>query len=181
MIDVNSSSRIIGDFLETNASILQKSIDSKLPKFISEIIRKREINKLIKICIKLRGSYYVLTTNELFELFNYVYNSKDDHTYKSIVTIKMVDVGIYTSIETAVNTDKFNSIIRLSTDNSETFELIAKDKSKMDSGNINLVLRKLQDDNPKKGDLLYIINKELREVMCDYIIEILETYKNRGE
>ena len=177
MIDINSSSRIIGDFIETNAFILEQSTNSKLPKFITKNNKKRKINKLIKICKKLRESSFILNTQELYELFNYIYNTKDTHSFKSIITIKMVDVGIYTSIETAVNTDNFNSIIRINTDNLDTFELIAKEKE-IDSIGVNLTLNKLYDDNPKRSKLLYDINKELREILCDYIIEILEIYKD---
>ena len=60
MIDIEKDYRIIGDFLEANASILEKKTKSKAPKFISELRHKRDLNKLINMLEKLRDSDYIM-------------------------------------------------------------------------------------------------------------------------
>ena len=89
MIDETSMDRIIGDFLEVNASILEKRVKSKLPKFISKFIWNKDKKKLLQNIDTLRNSDYILTMENISELSLYVYNNFDDKKYKSIFLVKL--------------------------------------------------------------------------------------------
>ena len=93
MIIEDRRSRIIGDFLEANALLVEKRTKSKLPKFISRVFYKKEVNKLIAMIRKLRESDYVLDAKELIELFTFINNNFDNHSYKSIIAVKVINNG----------------------------------------------------------------------------------------
>ena len=175
MIDIEKDYRIIGDFLETNATILEKKIKSKAPKFISELRHKRDLNKLIKILEKLKNSDYIMKMEQISELFNFIYNNYDEHCYKSIVAIKIVRNGItFSNIEGAVQVENYVAVIRFNT-NDTMFDFIGTDTET--NNRIDITLNRLYSDNPKYSKIISAINKELRSVMCDYILDIITRYK----
>jgi hypothetical protein len=99
MIDETSMNRIIGDFFELNASMIEKREKSKFPKFISNIIWKNDKKKLIKNVESLRNSNYILTMQNIAELSLYVFNNFDDKKYKSIFLVKVNKVISYDTME----------------------------------------------------------------------------------
>ncbi len=173
MIDESSTNRIIGDFLEVNASMLEKREKSKFPRFISNIIWKIDKKKLIKNIEKLRNSGYILSMQNLSELALYVYNNFDNKKYKSIIKVKMDKMITYNSMEMILKFDNITSIFDFN--DSDTFEIKILEIVDETKNTYNYTLHRLNND--KYNELLYKINEELRNVLCDYILHIILLYK----
>lgn len=174
MIDQESTNRIIGDFLEVNASMIEKREKSKLPKFISNIIWENDKKKLLKNVDILRNSNYILTMENISELSLYVFNNFDDKKYKSIFLVKVNELITYENMETVVKFDNITAIFDFNS-NDNTFDI--KIMEKLDNGNrnnFNFTLHKLHNNTIP---IINKINDELRNVLCDYIYEIISLYK----
>ena len=179
MIDETSMNRIIGDFFELNASMIEKREKSKFPKFISNIIWKNDKKKLIKNVESLRNSNYILTMQNIAELSLYVFNNFDDKKYKSIFLVKVNKVISYDTMEMVLKfKDKLNDITAIfdfnSNDNSFDIKITELDAEK-NRHNYNFTLHRLVTN--KSLSILDNINTELRNVLCDYIIETISQYK----
>lgn len=181
MIDENSMDRIIGDFFEINASILVKREKSKLPKFISKYIWKKNKNDILKNIEMLRNSDYILTYTNLTELFLYVFNNFDDKRYKSIQLVKMNKLINQSIIEVVVEFDNIKALLEFPQD-STSFELkiIEKDKvGQIKSFNhtlnkLNVVAKGITSD---KDTPVSRLNKELKNILCDYIYDSISLYE----
>ena len=173
MIDETNTNRIIGDFLEVNASMIEKREKSKLPKFISKFIWKKDRNKLLKNIEILRNSGYILSMENLSELGLYVFNNFDEKKYKSIYLVKIDKMITYDSMEMVVKFDSITAVFDFD-NNSNTFDiklLQIMDENKM---TYNFTLHRLINDN--NNPLLFELNEELRNVLCDYIKDIISLY-----
>ena len=53
MINIEDGTRLIGDFLEINADIVERRFKSKLPRLLANIEEKHSRNKLIKTAKKI--------------------------------------------------------------------------------------------------------------------------------
>jgi hypothetical protein len=174
MIDQESTNRIIGDFLEVNASMIEKREKSKLPKFISNIIWENDKKKLLKNVDTLRNSNYILTMENISELSLYIFNNFDDKKYKSIFLVKVNELITYENMETVVKFDNITAIFDFNS-NDNTFDI--KIMEILDNGNrnnFNFTLHKLHNNTIP---IINKINDELRNVLCDYIYEIISLYK----
>jgi len=174
MIDQESTNRIIGDFLEVNASMIEKREKSKLPKFISNIIWENDKKKLLKNVDILRNSNYILTMENISELSLYIFNNFDDKKYKSIFLVKVNELITYENMETVVKFDNITAIFDFNS-NDNTFDI--KIMEILDNGNrnnFNFTLHKLHNNTIP---IINKINDELRNVLCDYIYEIISLYK----
>ena len=176
-----SSSRIIGDFLEINSDIVQAEFNSKLPKFIKKYKFRKQRKRLLDNVSKLRDSGIVLETDNIVELFSYIYNNFYPETsYKSIEKCKInTDIEAYEGI---IKFDNIVSIITIEKDIYPKFNINTKiNVSNGISQGINIEIDRLYSDNTKKNDILSRVNSELVNVICDYIEDIIKPYYNNKE
>lgn len=174
MIDENSANRIIGDFLEVNASMLEKREKSKFPKFISNYIWNNDKKKLFSNLDTLKNSEYILNMQNIAELSLYVYNNFDEKKYKSIFMVKVEKMITYNNMEMILKFDNITAIFDFNSED-ETFDI--KIMELLENGNrnnFNFTLHKLYSSNMP---ILEKINTELRNVLCDYIYDIISLYK----
>ena len=174
MLNDNSTNRIIGDFLEVNASILEKREKSKFPKFISNYIWKKDRNKLLNNIKIFRQSDYILTMENISELSLYVFNNFDNKQYKSIFKVKIDELISYNNMEMILKFENITAIFDFSS-NETSFEI--KILELLDDGNrnnFNFTLHRLSSS--KKLLILEKINDELKNIICDYIYDIISSY-----
>ena len=175
MVDETSMNRIIGDFLEVNASIIDKRYHSKFPKFISNYIWKKDQNKIIKNIESFRKSDYILTLENISELALYIFNNFDDKKFKSIIKVKIDKSITYDNMEMILKFQNITAIFDFNS-NDTTFEI--KIMESLDDGNKNNFSFTLHSlSSGKRLSILDKINKELKNVLCDYIYEIISSYK----
>lgn len=178
MIDETNTNRIIGDFLEVNAAMIEKREKSKFPKPIAKFIWRQDQKKLLKNIKTLRDSGYILSMENLSELALYVYNNFDNKNYKSIFKVKIDKMITYNAMEMVVKYENITAIFDFD-NNSNTFDIKILELEKDSVGEIgkntyNFTLHRLKSD--KNNPVLYNINEELRGVLCDYITDIISLY-----
>jgi len=174
MIDQKSMDRIIGDFLEVNASMIEKREKSKFPKFIANIIWKNDKKKLLKNIDTLRNSNYYLTMQNISELSLYVYNNFDEKQYKSIFLVKINELITYDNMEMVLKFENITAIFDFNS-NDNTFDIkIMELNENEERNNYNFTLHRL---NVSNIPIIKRINDELKNVLCDYIYNIISLYK----
>ena len=173
MIDETNTNRIIGDFLEVNASMIEKREKSKFPKFIARFIWKQDKKKLLKNVEVLRNSGYILSMENLAELSLYVHNNFDEKKYKSIFLVKIDKMITYDSMEMVVKFDNITAIFDFDSTGA-TFDVKILELIDGNKNTYNFTLHRLKVNN--NGELLFKINEEIRGVLCDYIKEIISLY-----
>ena len=151
MIDETSMDRIIGEFFELNASFLVKRETSKLPKFISRYIWNKNKKDLLKNIEILRDSDYVLSYTNISELALYVFNNFDDKKYKSIKLVRINKLINQSIMEVVIKFDNIKALLEFPQTN------------RLDSHRNNKVLSRL--------------NKELKNILCDYIKDSISLYE----
>lgn len=178
MINIEDGTRLIGDFLEINADIVERRFKSKLPKLLADIQEKYSRNKLIKTAKKIRESDNTLNLYNLSELFIYTFNNfPPNGNYKSIMISKVVDEGNiieavikFEDIVAIIDIDKKENIMDVNiTQNNNTFftrcgKLLKHNKK---DSKVDIILKR--------------INKELLNMITDYIIETLEAYNRKDK
>lgn len=178
MIYTEQTSRIIGDFLEINADIVlyEQSSPNKFVKIIRHFIAKRNRNKLLNSLKKLRDSNHILDTDNLLELFIYIYNNfPPKGSYNSIKTVKILDED-GNKVEALVSFDNYSSLISI--DKRESgFDIVIHELKEGNSNSCSIHCDKMYSDNPRTEDWLFIINGQLLNDMCDYIDSIITQYK----
>ena len=178
MINVEDSTRIIGDFLEINADIVERRFKSKLPKILANIEEKHSRNKLIKSAKKIQESNMILSIYNLSELFIYTFNNfPPNGKYKSIMISKVVNDS--NNIEAVIKFEDIVSIINIDKKENTIDVNITQDNNTFFT-RCNGLLK-----NSKKGSrvdiILMRINKELLNTITDYIIETLESYNRKDK
>lgn len=182
------SNRIIGDILEINSDIINKRIESKAPKFITNLKEKYYRYRLNKI-IKSFKKKLILDKFNLEELFSYILTYYEGK-YKCIQKIRQ-----FTN-----NNDK-NDIyadIVVNEDNSSTISsyryniTISNDKPNMTitaseyciDGSVNTMNYKvvnLYTDNFKvntNNNMITVLNNSLVDVLTSFLNEYLERFNN---
>lgn len=174
MIEVNNCDRIIGDFLEINADIVQSETNSKLPKFIRKRKSKKTRNKLLKSAKKIKNSNYILTTENLRELFVYVYNNYPPKgQYKSIFMVKADEEA--KNIEAVISFDNCKAIITIEKGISGFDISISEKKSDNYTESCNIHCNSLYHDNVR-SEILEKINRKLLDDLSNYVIDIISSY-----
>ena len=178
-MDDKSVSRIIGDIIEINADILRENIESKYPKFIANIISRRQRSKLLKSITKFRNSNYILTIDNLTEFFVYIFDNFDG-AYGCIQKIDLKSDSVKSTIDTKIAFDNYAIIINIETNNP---------KMNMSGCTINehgntlfsISESSLYSTKPNAKDMLPILNTRLKNDMSDYMYNIIDSYnKERG-
>jgi hypothetical protein len=177
-MDDKSTTRLIGDFLELNADILSNQFNSKYPKFIANLQAKYYRNKLIKSANKLKKSNFILNTDNLVELFIYIYNNYEGN-YGCINKI-LINLNNYNNsiIDTEIVIDNIKAHINIDTSNPKMTinGVIIKDKI---NHSFNINTYELKSNKPVSSEVIPIINKKLLEDLSNYILEIIGNYSNK--
>ena len=179
MIELNDTSRIIGDYLEINADIVTFRFRSKYPRFIKKILVNQKYKKLLNSLEKFRKSDYILNVNNLYEFFIYIFNNYPPYgNYHSVdsITIKSIELG-KKQIEAKVCFDRIIAWIAIE-EEGVSFEINAKEISpNKEQTGINITLQKMESKSSSVNLLLQKINKQLIEDIYQYIFDIISSYK----
>lgn len=169
--------RIIGDFLEINSDMIYQRDKSKLPKFLSKLRYKININKLLKRVEIFRNSNIYLSKENVLELFNYLYNTFDNNIFKfsssnTIITIYSFNKFI---IDGSIISDNGNFlvVINIEPPNSRFMEIRIRyyDDNEQIFNNYNFSIEKF--DN---RFVLEKLNFILKNFIADYIKSTLNSY-----
>lgn len=175
MIDENSYTRIIGDFLEVNADIAKDQFYSKYPNFIAKFIAKLQRKKLLRSVHKLRKSNIVLDYNNLYEFFILLYtNYPPEGTFGDVVKVLYSEEkGI---LEGVLKFDNYSVLISLDDHSNGFFDLKAKKTENGISTGLDLSSRQLSTKKKEYEDIYNTVNKQILENMCDYITTVIENF-----
>ena len=182
MIDTKNMNRIIGDYFEINSDIVAKEFNSKLPKFISKRIAKKQRLKLLDSLTKFRESNYIMNWINIVELFTYIYNNFDvDHKYKGVTKVEMYN----NTLEALVEFDGYYALIFFDHlpegNNNEEIKFnlrmryISTDSNDTRNG-IDIYLSSLKATSRNAQKYVDELNYVLRNYICDYIEETLNKY-----
>lgn len=171
--------RIIGEFMEISADILQNQLNSKLPAFLAKIISKHQRKKLIKSCKKFRNSNYILDKYNISELIYYVYNNYPPKGEYGSICFAKIDPETTDRVECVVmHGDKERIVKAIITIDLKlpTFELTIYDEYDDKNNNYYIEVEKLSTPGKKTEEPVVYINNILRNTMCDYINGIITKY-----
>lgn len=175
MIDENNYDRIIGDFIEVNAAIVNDQYYSKYPKFIAKIIAKQQRKKLLKAVKKLRNSNLILNSNNLYEFFIILYNNfPPEGKFGDIVRVLYNQEQ--NSIEGALIFDNYTVLISMVHSDTGLFDIKAKKTMNGDSIGIDLTTKELTSKNKDYEDIYKTINHQILYNICDYIEYTINLY-----
>ena len=171
--------RLIGDFFESNSSITyEESTNTKSPKWLVKYRAKRQRKKLLSIINGLCKSDYILTRNNLYELFVYLFNNADIYKNESITVFKPNSDSLDDRIEGVIKVDNIMCLIHID-HNIEFMEITIETSSKDNKNNISKVeinRKELADPSGIAENQLKRINKYLLEIIYDFIKFNIERY-----
>lgn len=178
--NIKSTSRLIGDFLEINANILNDQFYSRYPKFLAKLIAKYYRSRLIKSAKKLKESNMILSIDNLTELFIYI-SSSYEGKYKNITNIIINSNTVHSIIDATVNVDNISALITIDTAQ-PNIELVCKlliDEA-ISSFNISLTELKNKKMSLKRyNDIIDKLNNVLLCNMVDYILDSIVPYNGK--
>ena len=184
MIELDNN-RLIGDFFETNASIsYEESTNEKSPKFIVKWRAKKQRKKLINIINNLCDSEYILTRDNIYELFVYLFNNADIYKNDNIKIFKPKSDISDDRIEGVIKLDNLMSLIHLE-HNSKYMEITIETRSdKNDTSKIEINREQLSDNMGIANESLKRINKFLLSIIKDFLLFNIAKYSednSKGE
>lgn len=173
MIDQTSMDRIIGDYLEVNSDIVNKEFNSKLPKFMAKISSKNQRKKLLQSVNKFRNSGYILTWNNLVELFTYVFNNfEPEHSYGVISNIEYYN----NTMEALVEFDGYHALIYFENIDPSLGDVKFNLKMKYGNFGIDIQLSRLLGSAKKTKEYVEELNYVLKNCIADYIEETIKRF-----
>lgn len=173
----NSIKRLIGDFIEINANIVQEEFQSKYPEFIKKFKSRRMRKRLLKNVERIRKSGIILDADNLIEYFSYIVSNYYPETKFGVISKCFIDesIGIYQAV---ITLEKQTAIILIDKSRYPKFsvstKLLLKDET---STGINIEVDKLESSNYKKNKMLSLINTSLVNDICDFIVEKIKPYQ----
>ena len=175
MIDENSYTRIIGDFLEINADISRDQFYSKWPNCIARFVATRQRKRLLGSINKLRKSNIVLDYNNLYEFFILLYsNYPPEGSFGDVVKVLYSEEkGI---LEGILKFDNYNVLISLDDHSNGFFDIKAKKTENGLTNGIDLSARQLMSKKKEYESIYRDINKQILENICDYIEIIVKNF-----
>ena len=176
MISLENKNRLIGDFFEANSFIAnEESTNVTSPKFIVKYRAKKQRKKLISIINKLCKSEYILTRDNVYELFVYLFNNSDIYSNKDIKIYKPKDEEIEDRIEGVIVLDNIMCLIHLE-HNTDYMEIVIKSTTPNDSSKIEINRKELADNTGIAKDQLCKVNKFLLSIINDFLMNNILKY-----
>jgi len=176
MIELNNS-RLIGDFFEMNSSIAyEEASNTKSFKWLVKYRAKKQRKKMITIIDKLCNSGYVLTRDNVYELFVYLFNNSDIYSREGLKIFKPAGLESDDRIEGVIKLDNILCLIHID-HNLEYMEITIETKSSNNSSSKVEINRKdLADYSGIAGEQLKKINKFLLETINEFIKVNIKRY-----
>ena len=173
---MNYDKRIIGDFLEINGENIQYRENNKRNP-ISKIIYKYNRRKLKKAVTKLKKSNIILNRFNIIELFSYIYNNfppdgKYDIIYRSKINMNNPD-----EVEGILKFDNYTVIINTCDENNISINIhITDEEGNIKNYTLNSESISTSNISAEINSILNIINKKLLDIMCNYILNVINLY-----
>ena len=172
MISLDNTNRLIGDFFEANSAITyEESTNTKSPKFLVKYRAKKQRKKLLSIIEKFSKSDYILTRDNLYELFVYLFNNTDVYNRDDIKIFKPNDGEANDRIEGVIIEGDIKCLIHIDHLN-DFVEIVVENKGS--KKNINR--KELADHSGIAENELKVINKKLLGIIYDFIKVNIERY-----
>lgn len=170
MIELDNN-RLIGDFFEANAFIsYEEFTNEKSPKFIVKWRAKRQRKKLLSIINNLCDSNYILTRDNIYELFVYLFNNADIYKNNDIRIFKPKSDSSDDRIEGVIKLDNLMCLIHLE-HNTKYMEITIETKSdKNNTSKIEINREELSDNMGIANESLKKINKFLLFIIKDFLL-----------
>ena len=186
MISLDNN-RLIGDFFEANSSITyEESTNTKSFKWLVKYRAKKQRKKLLSIVEKLSKSDYVLTRDNIYELFVYLFNNADIYSKDNLKIFKPNSEETDDRIEGVIKLDNIMCLIHIDHNiefmeiTVETRSLAAEDDknniSLSSSSKVEINRKELADPSGIAENQLKKINKFLLETIYDFIKFNIERY-----
>lgn len=172
---MTNNSRIIGDFLEINADIIEHGAKSKLPKFIINLRKKKYKNRLKKSIQKLAESNMILDRDNLAEYFVFLYNNfPPNGNFKSTYQVKTMGEE-FERMEAVLKFEDIMCLIKINQDDPEGFDINARTNGLGDESAHGFDIRALKLDSikPDVKPLISMINKQLLKDMSDFLMDLI--------
>jgi len=172
---MNDSSRIIGDFMEIHSDIIEEEFNSKSPKFIKRMKKKKYLKRLKKSITKLATSNIILDRDNLAEYFVFLYNNfSPSGTFRS--TYRVYQRGEdYERMEAVLKFEDIYALIKINQEDPDGFEIVVRKNGVGDQEQKSCSVRvnRLHSNNPYTQDLLSIVNSQVLEDMSEFLDKII--------
>lgn len=172
---MTNDSRIIGDFLEINADIIEHGANSKLPKFLINMRKKKYKNRLHKSILKLANSNLVLNKDNLAEYFVYLYNNYSPNgAFRSTFKVSVLGED-FERMEAVIKFEDIMAIIKINQEDQEGFEITARTNGLGNENSFGFSIRatKLSSGKPDVRPLIEQINKQLLQDMSEFLMDLI--------
>lgn len=182
MISLENKNRLIGDFFEANSSIIyEESTNTKSPKFLVKYRAKKQRKKLISIINNLCSSDYVLTRDNVYELFVYLFNNADIFKKNEIKIYKPNDGNADDRIEGVIVVDNLMCLMHIE-HNSDYIEITLQTKSSnTESSKVEINRKEVSDKSGIANESLQKINKFLLEIIREFLLFNISRFDNTEE
>ena len=177
MISLDNN-RLIGDFFEANSSITyEESTNTKSFKWLVKYRAKKQRKKLLSIVEGLSKSDYVLTRDNIYELFVYLFNNADIYSKDNLKIFKPNSEETDDRIEGVIKLDNIMCLIHID-HNIEFMEITVETRSNNtnSTSKVEINRKELADPSGIAENQLKKINKFLLETIYDFIKFNIERY-----
>lgn len=182
------SNRFIGDILEINSDIINQRIESKSPKFITNIKEKIYRRKLDKIIKNIKKQKLILNKFNIQELLYYLYTyNKRYNIIQSIKVSNISDYNIITSellIEPESSFKDIKYVIDVSSreKNMTIFIIMHSENGTVITNTIRVDSLYYNNDSETNINFaLKTLNNSLLDILEKFLLEYLERFKyNKG-
>lgn len=168
---------IIKDIIRLNSEITENEYESsnKILLFFNKKLANRSRKKLLSIISKFRNSEFIFSKQDLIDLFEYIivyYPPNGD--YKNIKVCKQDSL---LNIEVFITIDSWKIIIKIDR-RLNNFEFIAHDYDLggINSDGLSINIDKLQSAKSHYEKILSMVNKEIRDIECDFLEETIKSF-----
>lgn len=172
---MNNTERIIGSCLELNGEIVSMSFNSNLPKFLAKIREFYFKRKLINSVKKLKKANTPLTTDNVMELFNYIYsNFPPFGSYKNIKSVIHTDkTDIWRS---SISKDDIVYIIEIDTISKGIMNITIHINDENGNGKtITCYLKELKTEKEYAKKYINSLNSILINIIMEYILDTIDS------
>jgi hypothetical protein len=175
VVQMNDSSRIIGDFMEIHSDIIEQEANSKAPKIIKNMRKKKYLKRLKKSISKLASSKMILDRDNLAEYFIFLYNNfSPNGTFRSTYRVSQRGEE-FERMEAVLKFEDIYSLIKINQEDPDGFDIIVRKNGTGDQEQKSCTVRvnRLQSNNPYTQDLLSEVNSQLLKDMSEFLDQII--------
>ena len=172
--------RIVGEFEEINGQILEDELNSKLPKPLASFVGNINRKKLKKVLKKLRNSDYIMTKDNLYELFFHVFNNYPPFgSFNNIQSSMLLNekniVGVYIKSDSENNTKTVSKFTIYEQESQFHLEIMRE----RENGTVERIFvssRTLYKPEVELNGIISEINNGIKNELCDFIDKQIDLY-----